>query len=183
MKQLEMIKDKLICALEGEICHLDTADAHEMGEVMDMIKDIEEACYYHTVTEAMKEKDDDEEVERQLERYTPYQKRYYTPAPRRRNPDYWDMPNEHREMDMDRDRRWTKEREDSDMREGRSHIARRTYMESKEMHKGQEEQMKHLEDYMKELSSDITDMIKDSTPQEKTVLKQKLTTLISMINS
>lgn len=197
MKRLEMIKEKLLCALEAETCHLDQADAKEMGEVMDMIKDIEEACYYHTVTEAMKESGDKDEIEHQLDRYTPYQKRYYTPMTTRRgNPDYRSMPNGYKEMDMDMDRdesmtsrdtRWAKHNSDmyegGNQKNGHSHIARRTYMESKEMHKGQDEQMKHLEEYMKELSTDITDMIKDSTPQEKTMLKQKLATLVSMINS
>lgn len=176
MKRLEMIKEKLICALECEMSHLDSANTEEMGEVMDMIKDIEEACYYHTVVEAMKEDGDKEEIEEQLARYTPYQKRYYTPYPmRRRNPDYWDTPDGYRDVD----RRWTRE---EDNKSGRSYEARRTYMEAKEMHKNQDEQLKHLEEYMKELSTDITDMIKDSTPQEKVMLKQKLTTLISMIN-
>lgn len=171
MKRLEMIKEKLICALECEMSHLDSANAEEMGEVMDMIKDIEEACYYHTVVEAMKE-----ETEEQLDKHAPYQKRYYTPYPmKRRGPDYWDIPDGHREID----RRWTREDDD---KSGRSYEARRTYMEAKEMHKNQDEQLKHLEEYMKELSTDITDMIKDSTPQEKVMLKQKLTTLISMIN-
>lgn len=171
MKRLEMIKEKLICALECEMSHLDSANAEEMGEVMDMIKDIEEACYYHTIVEAMKE-----ETEEQLDKHAPYQKRYYTPySMKRRGPDYWDTPNDYREID----RRWTREDDDKN---GRSYEARRTYMEAKEMHKNQDEQLKHLEEYMKELSTDITDMIKDSTPQEKVMLKQKLTTLISMIN-
>jgi hypothetical protein len=39
-----------------------------------------------------------------------------------------------------------------DYREGRSPMARRTYMESKELHKGKEAQMKELEKYMQELS-------------------------------
>jgi hypothetical protein len=36
--------------------NLDCVDAKELGEVIDMIKDIEEAIYYCTVTAAMVEK-------------------------------------------------------------------------------------------------------------------------------
>jgi hypothetical protein len=39
-----------------------------------------------------------------------------------------------------------------DKREGRSPISRKTYMESKEMHKDSATQMKDLEDYISELS-------------------------------
>jgi hypothetical protein len=36
---------------------LSAVNAEEMGEVMDMIKDISETIYYHTVTEAMHDKE------------------------------------------------------------------------------------------------------------------------------
>lgn len=87
------------------------------------------------------------------------------------------------ESDMPRDMRKTHMEDTPNSKwEGRSPAARRTYMESKEMHKDTKEQMQKLEDYMKELSTDITDMIKDATPQEKTTLKQKLNTLVTMIH-
>jgi hypothetical protein len=36
--------------------HLECVDAKELGEVIDMIKDVEEAMYYHTIVEAMEGK-------------------------------------------------------------------------------------------------------------------------------
>jgi len=36
--------------------HLDTVDVKELGEAIDMIKDLSEAIYYCTITEAMEEK-------------------------------------------------------------------------------------------------------------------------------
>jgi len=73
-----------------------------------------------------------------------------------------------------------------DSKEGRSGSARRGYMESKEMHKGnspedKKEKMKELEKYMQELSSDITEMIGDASPEEKNMLKTKMQTLITKI--
>lgn len=59
MHKLYDMKDKLICAVEKEICNLDHADCKELGEAIDMIKDLEEAIYYCTITEAMKENGND----------------------------------------------------------------------------------------------------------------------------
>ena len=58
MEGLKTIKKTLIAAVQGQIGDLGNVDAHEMGEVVDMIKDLEEACYYHTIVEAMEEKDE-----------------------------------------------------------------------------------------------------------------------------
>lgn len=73
-----------------------------------------------------------------------------------------------------------------DMREGRSGQSRRSYMESKEMNKGnsaeeKQHKMKELDKYMKELSEDITEMISDSSPEEKSMLKSKMQTLMQKI--
>ena len=74
-----------------------------------------------------------------------------------------------------------------DGREGRSGEARRGYMETKEMHKGnsaddKQHKMKELENYMKELSTDITEMISDASSEEKNMLKNKLQVLMQKIN-
>ena len=74
-----------------------------------------------------------------------------------------------------------------DGREGRSGDARRGYMETKEMHKGnsaedKQHKMKSLEEYTKELASDITEMISDASSEEKNMLKNKLQVLMQKIN-
>ena len=53
--KLEHMKDVLICAVEHEINNLENANCKELGEAIDMIKDLEEAIYYCTITEAMGE--------------------------------------------------------------------------------------------------------------------------------
>ncbi len=73
-----------------------------------------------------------------------------------------------------------------DGREGRSGQSRRSYMETKEMHKSnspedKQHKMKELEKYMGELSGDITEMISDASNEEKTMLKTKLQTLAQKI--
>lgn len=55
MHRLQHMKDILICAVEQELCDLTHANCKELGEAIDMIKDLEEAIYYHSIVEAMEE--------------------------------------------------------------------------------------------------------------------------------
>lgn len=73
-----------------------------------------------------------------------------------------------------------------DGREGRSGDARRGYMETKEMHKGnsaedKQHKMKSLEDYAKSLMEDVTEMVSDMSPEEKNLLRTKLQTLAQKV--
>jgi hypothetical protein len=51
------MKRQITCAVECALCDITNADTHELGEAIDMIKDLEEAIYYATITEAMNEKE------------------------------------------------------------------------------------------------------------------------------
>lgn len=51
---MEKIRECLKACVEGQMGDLSSVDAHELGEVIDMLKDISEMCYYDTITEAMK---------------------------------------------------------------------------------------------------------------------------------
>lgn len=55
--RLCQMKETLCCAAESQMHNLSNVNAEELGEVIDMIKDLEEAIYYATITEAMNEKD------------------------------------------------------------------------------------------------------------------------------
>lgn len=57
MDVLKSMKESLMCAAQTQMSHLDSVDAKELGEVIDMIKDLEEAIYYCTITEAMHQKE------------------------------------------------------------------------------------------------------------------------------
>lgn len=57
MDMLKSMKETLMCAAQSQMSHLDTVDAKELGEVIDMVKDLEEAIYYCTITEAMTKKE------------------------------------------------------------------------------------------------------------------------------
>ena len=81
---------------------------------------------------------------------------------------------------------WTGNANMRDGREGRSGMSRRSYMETKEMHKdntpeSKQAKMRELEAYTKELAEDVTEMISDATPEEKALLKQKMQVLMQKI--
>lgn len=77
--RLENIKITLLNAIESEMCDLKSADCEELSEAIDMLKDIEEAMYYCTITKAMK--NNDQEVNYYTEphrRMTDIENRRYT---------------------------------------------------------------------------------------------------------
>lgn len=74
-----------------------------------------------------------------------------------------------------------------DRREGHSGMARKTFMETKEMNKGNSPDentanMQSLEDYLKALSEDITEMIGEMSPSEKAMTKQKIMGIANKMN-
>nr|DAH54799.1 MAG TPA: hypothetical protein [Bacteriophage sp.] len=202
----EMIEKLSECAktqFEKGIDHVDTC---EMGKVIDMMKDLSEAMYYRTLTKAMEDSDSDEVLE-MFERYGDGGKRFYDHyryadgrfAPKghgtyRRGyeePPYYHMtPEMYRDMDRDMGRMYytepTMNTSMRDSREGRSGMSRRAYMENKELHKAnttadKEAKVRDLNTYMTELATDMSEIINDATPEEKSVLKSKLSALVTKI--
>ena len=159
-EKLKWMKDSLICVVENQLCNLDAVDTEELGDAIDMIKDLEEAIYYATVTEAMTnpKKEQVWEMKKSDHHQEDDSRMYYDdPTP--------GMGYEYR-----------------DEREGRSPMSRRLYMEAKESHRDKATQLRELERYMQELSQDVTDMIADASPEEKQYLEKKITALASKIN-
>lgn len=177
MERLKNIKNSLISCVESQMGDLRNADTQELGEVIDMVKDMEEAIYYCTITKAMEESKEEEKYRRHYGDYLP--REVYYPFEMERDTDrhfgrmYYTDPSQPIRSSYPSEFR--------DVREGRSPMSRKMYMESKEMHKGTPQQMKELEKYIQELSQDIVEMIKDATPEEKVMLQQKLSTLATKI--
>lgn len=198
MRMHDMI-EKLSESAECEFAKgIECVDTEEMGKVTDMLKDLAEAMYYRTLTKSM----DEAEPEQVLDMFERYGDGRFAPKGRgtRRGydePPYWHMtPEMYREMEQDRDMDrhsgrmyYTEPKMASDggmrdRREGKSGMSRRSYMESKELHKGntpedKDAKMHDLERYMKELSEDMAELISDMTPEERTMTKSKLSTLVS----
>lgn len=60
--QYELMKTSLMSCVQSQMGNLKDVDAKELGEAIDMLKDLEEAMYYCTITEAMKKKEEEPEV-------------------------------------------------------------------------------------------------------------------------
>jgi hypothetical protein len=70
MHRVKHIMHKLIELVEMEVDeNLETVDTCELGEVVDMIKDLAETIYYCTVTEAMEDKSYREEPHHKAEEH------------------------------------------------------------------------------------------------------------------
>lgn len=208
VERLKHAKESLMACVEKEMCNLDMADTKELGEAIDMIKDLEEAIYYGTITKAMKEQG--EEKKKEVMYYpipqTSYNQMYYDP--------YRDMDRMNGRMYYSNGgnssnnsssgnnsssnsssgndargggSRGYEEREYMmpidlrDAREGRSPISRKGYMEGKQMRMPKEKQMKELEKYMQELTQDLTEMIQGTSPEEKQLMQKKIATLAEKV--
>ena len=195
MYQLKQMKEKLINAIETQINgNLEYANTEELGEAVDMVKDLSEAIYYCTITEAMEEKSQyDQGSHYPTTHYygdTGMMKKY----PNDNYPGYRDYPimyeggngrgtNGGSRYYNDTSTRYMMYHDGYPMLpagDDRSSMSRRRYMDAK-MHNDKAAQMKELEQYTQELASDLTDMVKDATPEEKQLLQQKIARLAQKI--
>lgn len=174
MHRLKNMKETLVNCVQAQLADIKNVNTEELGEAIDMIKDLEEAMYYCSIVKAMEKQEEEEHSMRK--HYIPYDRdmdremgrMYYPRKSMNVRPNYYheqEFPTEWR-----------------DSREGRSPMSRRMYMESKEMHKDKTEKVKELEKYMQELSEDIVEMIDGASPEERAMLEKKMTHLTSKIS-
>ena len=90
MERLKHLKETIMCCVEGAVCNIGQTDTAELGEAIDMIKDLEEAIYYATITKAMHQNEEQNKGKEVM--YYPYP--MYYPMPRE---EYYDP-----QRDMDR---------------------------------------------------------------------------------
>lgn len=209
MEHMKAIKSSLVSIVQNQLSDLKNTDAKELGEVVDMIKDLSEAMYYCSIAEAM-EKADKEEKTTEIMRYgeyMPWNKPSYYP------PYYLDDDN----MMMYYDNSNNSSRSQGQSQNGRnsnggstsyyggpnyyyseqggssnsnsrsngtdsrSNQSRRNYIEATKHRGSDNESMKELNHYINELGDDLTDMIKDSSLEEKKILSDKLQQLATKI--
>ena len=202
----EMVEKLTECAKsEMDKKGIEEIDTEEFGKVTDIIKDLSEAMYYRTLTEAMKEAEYGEEYDYmgaydeherkgyrgQMRdskgRYMSRRKGYMPDMMMYDNEDWEDMQ-KNRDIDKHMGKMYYTEpmtmRNDNQAHsESRYDRARRGYEEAKATHKdnspeSKQQKMKELEEYMKSLAEDLTEAIQDATPEERTMSKQKLSSLI-----
>lgn len=193
MEQLKTIKQCLVSAVQTQLGDLKKTDAKELGEVIDMIKDLEEAMYYCSITEAMEKSAEEKEQGNMNVNYY-MEPMYYRGQSRDSMGRYTSDSSQSGSMGqssgtrnyvpymeyapyMMRDNRWRDEHFGD-----KSGISRRMYMEGKQYHGDDQQSMKELEHYITDLGEDLTDMIKESSQEEKQVLSTKLQQLATKIN-
>ena len=190
-KRLTAMRENLASCIEYQLQHLEDVDCEELGEAIDMLKDLEETLYFHAITEAMKGEGaygDWPEIKKNgYHQYDDSQMyyggwnapmMYYDGGSRvshghsnnsngsghSNSSSYYYEPMNH----------------ERDEREGRSPQNRRMYMEAKYT-KDKATQLRELEKYMQELTSDMVEMIQDASPEEKQYLEKKISALASKI--
>lgn len=203
-KRIERMLESLTSCVESQLTHLESVDTKELGEAIDMIKDLEEAMYYCAITKAMEEKEENKSYYpvymRDMDRN--YGKMYYEEWP---NPMMYDDGKGpwYRESGRGDDNQYGGSNSQysgqqgnnssngstsqyrnmtmRDEREGRSPKSRKTYMESKAQHSDKAMQMKELENYMQELTTDMVEMVEGSTQEEKQYLSKRIAALANKI--
>lgn len=107
MERYKSIKNTLVGIVESQLGNWQCVDAEELGEVVDMIKDMEEAMYYCSIVKAMekqeKEEKAEEEAMKKLMKNQPHTTMYYTnsnfyPDPRYDRDAYRDLDKENGRM-------------------------------------------------------------------------------------
>ena len=207
-KMIECLTEKALGELDKGVENVNT---EEMGEAVDMIKDLCEAEYKAVIVKSMKKADEEEEeynkeLLRTLKdeygeeggrryydeyrykttgRFAPKGKGSYVGRRGYEEPPYYHMYPE-RDMDREYGRMYYTEPIATHTSESGYDRAKRMYTETKEMHKAntpedKEHKMKSLDSYTKELASDITGMVADMSAEEKNLLRTKLSTLVSKI--
>ncbi len=207
IKRMHCMIEKLAECAEKQFDNgIESVDTAEMGQVTDMLKDLAEAMYYRTLTEAMDDSDP-EEIMEMFDRYGDGGRRYYDHyrysdgrfAPKGRGTyrrgyegPYWRMTpemykdmQEYRDMDRNTGRMYYTE-PSMTMSESNYDRAKRNYTETKSLHRAntpqdKEAKMRGLEDYFKEISSDITGLLSDMTPEERSMLKSKISALATKL--
>lgn len=63
MERLKHMEEVLMGCVQAQLSHLDTVNTEELGQAIDMIKDLEQAKYYCSIVKAMEEAEEDEPKE------------------------------------------------------------------------------------------------------------------------
>lgn len=154
MEKLKCIEDTLLDAIKCYMEDLPMVNTKELGEAIDMVKDLEQAIYYCSISKAMEEEGN---------------RRYYTEKMSMMDDDY---DSYYKDMD-----KW----HERDEKEGKSALARKSYMEAKHSHMSKDMLMKEIEKYAQDLNMDIMEMIQDASPEEKQMLQQKVAAMATKI--
>lgn len=178
MERLKAIKESLLTQVQAQMAHLDCVDTEELGQAVDMIKDLEQAMYYCSIVKAMEEASEEEKNEA-LMRYYPIDARRQPTRNmlERRRYDAGEMmyyTDDGRYDHYDTDRYLYHKGEHVDEAKGK-------YLKAKTTNSDKVSQMNSLEKYLQELASDMAEIVDGCSPEEKTLIHKKLTGLAAKL--
>lgn len=178
MERLKAIKECLIAQVQAQMAHLDCVDTEELGQAVDMLKDLEEALYYASATKAMEEASEEEKNE-VLMRYYPIdmRRRPSRNMLERRRYDAGEMmyyTDDGKYDHYDTDKQLYRKGEQVNEAKGK-------YLKSKTSNSDKVSQMNSLEKYLQELASDMAEIVDGCSPEEKTLIHKKLTGLAAKL--
>lgn len=206
MEQLKTIKEQITSQVMAQMNNLQDVHTKELGEAIDMIKDLAEAEYYCTVVKAMEEASENKSTNNYYYTDHYYPTSYYrdvdrdlgrmyysggggqnsnSSSPNNANANYY-TENSMYMGGNDKRGYYTEQSYPMtlhDSREGRSPKMRKMYMESKDMHHDNSKTMQELESYMQELTQDMMEMIGKASPEEKSLLQKKINMLANKIQN
>ena len=151
---LKTMKEQIMNCVQSQLGDLSKVSTKELGEAIDMIKDLAEAIYYCTITDSMGKSDDSKkqvinyytnpitsDMYYDPWRHSEYKKGYmYYPNDATIDTQSTSTTTHYSEPYMHEMTR--------DPREGRAYMRRRTYMEGKEKHNDMNSQLRELEAYL-----------------------------------
>lgn len=152
MKKLKSMMEDLVKETWCQVQDLPNASPYELGQAVDMIKDLAEAIYYNTIVEAMEEGEGEEKYQR--------------------HPEMWSYSSHSGTSE---------EAEEREEHTGKSHWQRAAYMKARKAHTDKTVHMKELEKYIADLNTDLSEMISGASPEEKQLLQRKLTMLANKV--
>lgn len=189
MYRAKMLKECLLSKLTEQMSNLECVDAKEMGEVVDMVKDLAEMEYYCAVTKAMKERGEGREEWEEDE----YEDRGEADRGGRRMPARSSRTGRFIRGEGDPVMRDYAHYNYMDRGEGDSVMRSGGYRGEADYIPGHSDGREYydmmgelnpdlgLENYMTTMSQHLTKMIQRATPEEKEKLKHTLTTLASKV--
>ena len=176
MNSLKEIKEQLVIQVQNQMGNLECVNTKELGEVIDMIKDLSKAIYYCEVSKQMEEADES----RKMGKWEDHSQSFNMGSGQGEVTASHDST---RSINNSHDSEGNNLVHLRDEREGRSPIKRKMYMESKEMGQEITKSMKELESYMQDLTSDMIELLNHTSPEEKAMLQKKINTLAAKVQN
>ena len=176
MNSLKEIKEQLVVQVQNQMGNLECVDTKELGEVIDMIKDLSKAIYYCEVSKQMEEADES----RKMGKWEDHSQSFNMGSGQG---EVTASHNTTRSINNSHDSEGNNSVYLRDEREGKSPIKRKMYIESKMTGQDPSKAMTELDEYIQDLTTDMIEMLSKSSLEEKSMVQKKINMLATKIQN